>query len=81
MTGSRTTLRLDELAYELAPRRADVPEPTPVAPPLSFKSAFREAIDWETVTPLDELPSDTLAARVKKGLRWWRQPQAQGVET
>jgi hypothetical protein len=74
-------LRLDELAYELRPDQADLPEPSRAARPLSFKTAVREAIDWETVTPLDELPSDTITARVKKGLRWWRAAQAEGVRS
>ena len=39
----------------------------------SLRAAVRKALDWETVTPLDELPVTTLSARVKKGLRWWRE--------
>ena len=70
----RSVVRLEDLAYELKPARADLPEPTPVARPLSLRSAVREAIDWETVTPWDELQTGSLSARVKKGLRWWRQP-------
>lgn len=66
---SRTTLRLEDLAYELRPARAELPEPRMIARPLSLKGALREALDWETVTPLDALPTDSLTARVKKGLR------------
>jgi hypothetical protein len=38
----------------------------------SLKAAVREAIDWETITPLEDLPSGTFTDRVKKGLRRWR---------
>lgn len=72
LTGPRTTIGLDDLAYERRETRVDLPLPTAVARPASWKSAVRRAIDWETVTPLEELPAHTLAARVKKGLRWWR---------
>ena len=46
----------------------------------SLKTAVRSAIDWETVTPLDELPVGSFSARVKKGLRWWRQRQRAEAE-
>ena len=36
---------------------------------------MRTALDWETVTPLDDLPASSLSDRVKKGLRWWRHEQ------
>jgi hypothetical protein len=38
----------------------------------SFKDAVRQAIDWETVTPIHELSSSSLPDRLKKGLRWWK---------
>jgi hypothetical protein len=41
--------------------------------PRGLRAMVRKALDWETVTPLAELPSGTLTARVKKGLRWWRE--------
>ncbi len=45
------------------------------ARPLGLKAAVRQALDWETVTPLDELPAASLAGRLKKGLRWWKLQQ------
>lgn len=77
--GPLTSLRLEELAYELRPEPSGWPEPGLVARPLSLKAVVREALDWETVTPFDELPADTLTARVKKGLRWWKESQGEGV--
>ena len=32
----------------------------------------RAALDWETVTPIDDLPADSVSGRLKKGLRRWR---------
>lgn len=76
LKGSVTSLRLGDLAYVRRETRIDLPAPSPVRRASSFRSAVRHAIDWETITPLDELPAHTLAARVKKGLRWWRQEVA-----
>jgi peptidoglycan/xylan/chitin deacetylase (PgdA/CDA1 family) len=79
LLGPLTPLRLEELAYELRPEPPSWPEPGLASRPLSLKAAVREALDWETVTPLEELPADTLTARVKKGLRWWKESQNEGV--
>ena len=40
--------------------------------PSTFRQIVRQAIDWETETPIHELTGATLAGRVKKGLRWWK---------
>ncbi|MCA1684984.1 MAG: hypothetical protein LC745_03165, partial [Planctomycetia bacterium] len=79
LVAARTTLRLEDLAYERREVRLDLPEPEVVARPASLRSAVRGALDWETVTPLDELPAGTIRDRVKKGLRWWRQGRHEGV--
>ena len=73
LSGPRTLVRVDELAYE----RRDGPS-LRLAPPTvddrhsSLKDAVRQALDWETVTPLHELTGATLSDRLKKGLRWWK---------
>ena len=74
LNGPRTVLKVDELVYEKRTRPA---HPVVVPPAIdqrspSFKDAVRQAIDWETVTPLDELSSSSLPDRLKKGLRWWK---------
>lgn len=71
----RTAVCLADLAYERRSAPAEVPAPSPAGRPLSLRAVLREAIDWETVTPLDELHAGSLSAAVKKGLRWWRQSQ------
>ena len=70
-------LRLEDLAYERRDVRPHLPAPVPAprSPSLKLKAAVRQALDWETVTPLHDLPANTLLARVKKGLRWWRHTQ------
>ncbi len=73
----RTTLRLDQLAYERRSPRAEIPLPTPILRPLSLRAAVRSALDWETVTPLNELPAASLADRVKRGLRLWKHGREQ----
>jgi hypothetical protein len=73
VTGPRMSLGLAGLAYQrnretdpiLAPPHLD-------RPPLSLKRAVQTAIDWETVTPLSEIPRSSLPNRVKRGLRWWK---------
>jgi hypothetical protein len=72
---SRTVLRLEDLAYERRERPIHLEAPVPAPHPRSLRAVVRRALDWETVTPLAELPSGTIPARVKKGLRWWRARQ------
>jgi hypothetical protein len=79
LTSPTTSLRVDELTYERRETRSELPAPTLVGRPRSLKSAVRQAIDWETVTPFDELPAHTFSARVKKGLRWWRDSREEGA--
>jgi hypothetical protein len=51
-----------------------------LAPPYSSPQTWlRRALDWETVTPLDELPTRTIRARLKKGLRWVRQRRSEAA--
>jgi hypothetical protein len=77
LSGSRTVIKADELVYE---RREPAVNPV-VVPPLidhrhpGFKDAVRQALDWETVTPIHELSSASLSGRLKKGLRWWKLKQ------
>jgi hypothetical protein len=76
LSGSRTVITLDELVYE---KRLPLCEPV-VPPrldhrPASLREAVRDVLDWETVTPLQELSSSTLPDRLKKGLRWWKLQQ------
>jgi hypothetical protein len=71
--GPRTSIRLEDLAYERRDPRAQSTTPILTPHPSSLRAVVRKALDWETVTPLDELPVNTLSARVKKGLRWWRE--------
>jgi hypothetical protein len=80
VVGPRTTLRLEDLAYERRGARPELPVPAVRVWTPSLKTAVRSAIDWETVTPLDELPAGSFSARVKKGLRWWRQRQRAEAE-
>ncbi|CAN5916131.1 hypothetical protein BH23PLA1_BH23PLA1_15740 [soil metagenome] len=72
VTGPRLPLPLEGLAYERRAARQDLPTPSAVGSPLGLKAALRSAIDWETVTPLDELPNGSIADRLKRGLRCWR---------
>ncbi len=72
ITGPRMPLRLEDLAYERRDARSHSPAPSISNTAPSLRAAVKSAIDWETVTPLDELAGDSLPARVKKGLRWWK---------
>jgi hypothetical protein len=45
------------------------PSPRVLRNPRGWKSAIRAALDWETVTPLEELPNDGLRNRLKLHLR------------
>ncbi len=79
VSGSRTFIEVDELVYE---RRAAPKDPVVVAPLIDhrhpgWKAAVRQALDWETVTPIHELSAASLAGRLKKGLRWWKLQQTE----
>jgi hypothetical protein len=75
VTGPRMALGLDALAYERRSVRVDLPAPIAARRPLGlgWKAAVRSALDWETVTPVEDLPVDSLAALLKKRLRLWRE--------
>jgi hypothetical protein len=73
VSGPRTVLTLDDLVYERRAATAEGIMPPVLDPgPASFRETVRQALDWETVTPLHELSSATLPDRLKKGLRWWK---------
>ncbi|WP_165235076.1 hypothetical protein [Aquisphaera insulae] len=74
LRGTRTVIRAEDLVYERRPSAAGglLRPPCPDRRPPGLREAVRRAIDWETVTPLQELSTGTLSDRVKKGLRWWK---------
>jgi peptidoglycan/xylan/chitin deacetylase (PgdA/CDA1 family) len=77
VTSPRMSLGLAGLVYERrGPLEAgfDPPENEPGA--VSLKRAVQMALDWETVTPLDEIPRSSISNRVKRGLRWWQHKRA-----
>ncbi len=71
--GPRTPFALQGLVYEHRETRVDLPSPTVYRGPIGLKAAVRSALDWETVTPIEELPGGTIAARVKRELRRWKE--------
>jgi hypothetical protein len=77
VAASRMSVGLSGLAFE----RREAIEPgldQAVSGPrtLSLKHAVQTAIDWETVTPLDDIPRSSIPNRVKRGIRWWKQMRA-----
>ncbi len=81
MTGPRMSLGLAGLAYERtrAGDRAGSIRRRSIARRSSLKRAMRTALDWETVTPLDEIPRSSISNRLKRGLRWWKHKQHGGL--
>jgi hypothetical protein len=49
--------------------RADGPAGLPAKGPWGVRPALRALLDWEVVTPVEELPRDTLRGEVKRRLR------------
>ena len=72
LVGPRTSFSTQALAFERRGPRVDPPAPSILRGPIGIKAAVRSAIDWETVTPVEELSGRTLAARVKRELRRWK---------
>ena len=60
------------LVYERRAVRVDRPAPTAIRPPRGLKHSIRSALDWETVTPAAEIAAGTLAGRIKRQLRRWK---------
>jgi peptidoglycan/xylan/chitin deacetylase (PgdA/CDA1 family) len=80
VTGPRMSLALAGLVYER--RLSDEPAVAPAVierEAVTVKSAVRAALDWETVTPLEEIPRSSLSNRVKRGLRWLRHRERRAV--
>jgi hypothetical protein len=82
VTGPRMSLGLTGLVYE----RRDSDEPGVAPPvidrePVTMKSAVRAALDWETVTPLEEIPRSSLSNRVKRGLRWLKRTRRRAISS
>ena len=78
VTGSRMSLGLCGVGVRAArcrPSGASSPRRSGLRP-LSIRRAVKAAIDWETVTPLDDIPRSSIPNRVKRGLRWWKLKRA-----
>jgi hypothetical protein len=77
VSGPRMSIGLSGLVFA---RRESIDthlEPAATAPAsLSLKQAVQTAIDWETVTPIDDIPRSSITNRVKRGLRWWKLKRA-----
>ncbi len=69
LEGPRTSFALDDLVSVRRDPPAYEPRATRASKPRGLRAAVRRALDWETVTPLDELPETLIADRVKKYLR------------
>lgn len=78
IAGPRTVLGLNSLAYERVQTLSDA-APVPIARAPSLKRVLRRALDWETATPIDELPKGTFGLEIKRGLRRWKQARARAT--
>jgi hypothetical protein len=82
VTGPRMSLGLTGLVYERRERdEPGVAPPVIEREPVTVKSAVRAALDWETVTPLAEIPRTSLSNRVKRGLRWLRRTERRAISS
>ena len=77
VTGPRMSLGLSGLVFERRqPFDAGLDPPVISPRTLNLKRAVQAAIDWETVTPLNDIPRSSIPNRLKRGLRWWKLKQA-----
>lgn len=66
----RTRVRIDRRSLKFVEREPNqVPTPTRVRAPVDLKAIVRRALDWERVTPIDEIDSGRWAGLMKKTLR------------
>jgi peptidoglycan/xylan/chitin deacetylase (PgdA/CDA1 family) len=74
VTGPRMSLGLSGLVYERQePPDAILEPPAILRDPITLRRAVRAALDWETVTPIDDIPRSSVGNRFKRGLRRWQQ--------
>lgn len=73
IVGPLTVVDTAELAYERRSPDYALPAPLPRRRDLDWKAVIRRAIDWETVTPIEDLPNRTLSSQIKRELRAWRE--------
>lgn len=78
LVGPRQVVRPSSLAFARRSVRDDGPHAEFARPSRGLKATLRAALDWETVTPIDELPEDGLRDRIKKRLRAMRAGRAGG---
>lgn len=73
LDGPVTPIDPGGLAYERKAPSYTLPPPLPRRRDLDVRTALRRALDWETVTPLQELMAVSIRSRLKRGLRAWRE--------
>jgi len=74
--GPVTTLAPGELVYERPSPPYTLPPARPGRVRLGVRGRVRRALDWETVTPVEDLPAVSIRSRLKRGLRLWREGRA-----
>ena len=80
LTGPRQIVNPDDLRFARRVR-IDEARPSILRPALDPKSLVRAALDWETVTPPEELPNHRFGDRVKRRLREFKADRpSRGVE-
>jgi peptidoglycan/xylan/chitin deacetylase (PgdA/CDA1 family) len=75
LLGPSPRVELEGLMYERrrpSPDRRDGPHPSKRG--WGLRRALRHALDYETVTPIDELEGESASMRLKRGLRRLRSP-------
>ena len=75
LRAARTAVRLDQLAFEKRRPPSDRLRVLGTLPNGGIKQVVKQMLDWETVTPIDELPTRTIRDQLKRGLRRWRSPR------
>jgi hypothetical protein len=73
VTGPVTRFDVRDLAYEHRAPAYSLPPSLPRRRDYGVKSAIRRALDWETITPIDDLPIGSIRSRLKRDLRLWRE--------
>jgi hypothetical protein len=69
----------DRLVYEVRANEYALPPAMPVRRDLSLRSVVRDALDWETVTPIDDLATTSVRTLLKRELRVWRERSRRAV--
>ncbi len=77
---AESTVPLSSLDFRPSPEQPSEREAPIIKRPISLRGLLRHALDWDTVTPIEDLPETTLSLRARKWIRSARESSRRSAE-